>query len=410
MTFNFFEKNLKVTIESYSNIAKGVIFKSVLVKKVMIIYETMKGVHMKSKFSFKPSISIRQITEYLNTLSSGDLSKDDLKTNSKNKVGKLAQSTNILRNKLKELIGNISIASEVVKYQSEELTQTTDEVKNGADQISMTMAELAASSESQAHNASELSHAMANFATSVQNAHEYGEHIQESSNNVLEMTNLGSQLMIASTSQMAKIDKIVKESVEKVETLFQQSHEISKLVSVIKEVADQTNLLALNAAIEAARAGESGRGFSVVADEVRKLAEQTAASVSDITGIVNNIQDGFSVVTDSLQKGYTEVEMGTAQIETTNDTFNQISDSITEVVNDIQMLATNLSDISATSQEMNSSIQEIAATAEESAAGIEQTSASVQQANSSMEEVAESSTSLAKLAEELYDSISHFKL
>ncbi|WP_461180407.1 methyl-accepting chemotaxis protein [Virgibacillus kimchii] len=272
------------------------------------------------------------------------------------------------------------------------------------------MQELASGSETQANSSTELSSAMSDFAANVQEASDNGEQIKENTGKVLEMTEEGSQLMDNSNAQMEKIDQIVQDAVQKVEGLDTQSQEISTLVSVIKDIADQTNLLALNAAIEAARAGEHGKGFAVVADEVRKLAEQVAESVTDITGIVTNIQSESSVVTGSLQEGYKEVESGIVQIKATGEKFDGISTAISEVVDSIQTVTGNLSEVAATSQQMNSSIQEIASISEESAAGVEQTSAASQQTSSSMEEVAASADDLAKLAEDLNGLVRKFKL
>lgn len=352
---------------------------------------------------------LASLTSSVKRISDGDL-REPITVTSNDEIGQLATGINEMQGNLKNVITNVSTASDNLSSQSEELTQSASEVKSGSQQIATTMQELAEGTESQATHAGDLSTSMEAFSAKVNGAKDKGDIIYDSSNHVLGLTKEGSQLMNTSVKQMAVIDEIVKEAVNKVEGLDVESQKISKLVSVIKDIAEQTNLLALNAAIEAARAGEHGKGFAVVADEVRKLAEQVGVSVTDITGIVTNIQNESTDVAKSLQIGYTEVEKGTSQMKTTGETFVTINDAVEDMVKNIKSISENLTTMSSSSQEMSTSVEDIAAVAEESAAGVEETAASAQQASSSMEEVSGSSEELAKLAEELKELISQFKI
>src|SRR5699024_1064309 len=152
---------------------------------------------------------------------------------------------------------------------------------------------------------------------------------------VITLTNEGSELMSQSVTQMGKIDEIVSHSVQRVIGLDEKSEQISHLVDVVKGIADQTNLLSLNAAIEAARAGEHGRGFAVVAEEVGNLAEEVARSVMEITNIVTMIQSETDEVVETLNNGYREVQTGAKQIERTGENFNSIEYFITNMVENV---------------------------------------------------------------------------
>ncbi|MFB9826823.1 methyl-accepting chemotaxis protein [Lederbergia wuyishanensis] len=353
---------------------------------------------------------IKKVMERMKLIAGGDLSQELLTMKSRDEFAQLVVATNEMNGRIRELVSEINTVSERITGQSEELMQSANEVNSGSQQIAATMEELATGTELQASNATELAQIMVSFSETVQEANENGEKIQRASTDVLGMTNEGSRLMETSSQQMEKIDQIVQDAVEKVKGLDTKSQEISKLVSVIQEIADQTNLLALNAAIEAARAGEQGRGFAVVADEVRKLAEQVSKSVTDITGIVEGIQNESSVVTSSLEAGYEEVAEGTNKIESTKQTFEKISSAVSDMANNIKSVSDNIMHISSSSEKMQKSITEIAAISEESAAGTEETSASSEQISSSMEEVANNSADLAKLAERLNGLINRFKL
>lgn len=356
---------------------------------------------------------INKVVEKLTAISQGNLLSEPLTAKEKDETGKLAQASNIMQDRLKEIIQNISAVSEALSMNSTELSESAHEVMSGTDQVAVTMQELAEGAETQATSASDLATLMDSFSQKVLFTSKNGDQINRLSTQVLEQSTQGSELMTDSEKQMKKIDQLVLDSVNKVNRLDEETQEISKLVSIIQEIANQTNLLALNAAIEAARAGEEGKGFAVVAEEVRKLAEQVEVSVGDITGFVENIQVESKNVSHALLEGYKEVEEGTSKIQKTGETFNQITKTLDKMAKNISTINTNLSQVEESTDQMNQSIEEIASTSQESAAGVEETSAATEQINSSMEEVAGNGgkvTQLVLLSEDMKRVVSEFQI
>lgn len=88
-------------------------------------------------------------------------------------------------------------------------------------------------------------------------------------------------------SRARNSEGVVRDAVGVMGQISESSTRISRIVSVIEDIAFQTNLLALNAGVEAARAGEAGRGFAVVASEVRALAQRSSDAAREIGGLIS---------------------------------------------------------------------------------------------------------------------------
>jgi methyl-accepting chemotaxis protein len=150
---------------------------------------------------------------------------------------------------------------------------------------------------------------------------------------------------------------------------------IAERITVINDIAFQTNILALNAAVEAARAGDQGKGFAVVAAEVRKLAEKSKVAASEISEVSSNTLDAAKTAGKELEKLVPEI--------------NKTASLVQEITLSSQEQATGAIQINNAVQQLNTVTQQTALASEE---------------------IASRSDNLMRMAEELKEVISFFKL
>ncbi|NET56697.1 MAG: GAF domain-containing protein [Symploca sp. SIO2E6] len=201
----------------------------------------------------------------------------------------------------------------------------------------------------------------------------------------------GGRAMERSVENILSLRATVAQTAKKVKRLGESSQQISKVVSLINQIALQTNLLAINAGIEAARAGEEGQGFAVVAEEVGELAARSAAATKEIEQIVENIQQGTAEVVEAMELGTTQVVEGTHLVEDAKQSLSQIvevsykidqlvqsiknatvsgaqtSQTVTELMKDIALVSERTSD---STRAISRSLQETVGIAQELQASV----------------------------------------
>lgn len=354
--------------------------------------------------------NLKMVVEMANHIAKGNLTVEKISINGQDEIGQLSKSMNIMRDNLKSLIGKIANVSDNVMVQSEKFTKYADEVQLGSKQIASTMQELSNGSEEQANSTTDLSEQMNLFLSEISNVVENFEKVKSCSGKMLSHTDHGIESMTNLIDKMKLIDESIKRSVGMVRGLDNKTGSIAKLISVIQDIAAQTNLLALNAAIEAARAGQHGKGFAVVADEVRKLAEQVTNSITNITTIINDIQNESKQVLKSLENGYEMVSEGTNQTIMTGELFKKLEGTINDVSKQIESSTVTFKSIYQQTTSMSTSIENIASVSQQSAAGVQEVSATADQSNHSMKEVAISAKSLESQSKTLKNLIQKFNV
>ncbi|WP_370538892.1 GAF domain-containing protein [Synechococcus elongatus] len=201
---------------------------------------------------------------------------------------------------------------------------STQKVNASLDSDANSMQRLAADSQSQAEKIKQTLNAVAEMSNSIVAVSNTANQAAEVARKSSETAISSGQTMDETVRSILHLRETVAETAKKVKRLGESSQQISKVISLINQIALQTNLLAINASIEAARAGEEGRGFAVVAEEVGELATRSAAATKEIEQIVEAIQQETNEVVTAMETGTSQVVEGTQLVETAKKNLEEI--------------------------------------------------------------------------------------
>ncbi len=315
----------------------------------------------------------------------GDLADGDLTVHAEvreNITGAIADSINYTIDSLRDLVTGINRASEQV-----------NSATGAAQGTSVALLEAA---EMQSQQITETSEAVNNMTRSILQVSTNASQASQVAQRSLEAATQGSQAVQNTIAGMNGIREQIQETSKRIKRLGESSQEIGEIVELISDITEQTNILALNAAIQAASAGEAGRGFTVVAEEVQRLAERSSEATKQIGAIVKTIQTDTNSAVAAMEKSTEGVVEGARLSDEAGRALTEIETVTNNLARLIQSISAATEAQTQVASVVSSNMKQIQEITTLTTEGTKQTTASVGE--------------LTKLAEELRESVSGFKL
>ncbi|NJM73929.1 MAG: GAF domain-containing protein [Scytonema sp. RU_4_4] len=213
--------------------------------------------------------------------------------------------------------GEIGTVADFFNSIIESLRQIVTAVKKAAQEVNLSVGENSYATQQLADEALEQAQEITRTLAEVNQMSLSIQAVANSAHQAAEVACTASDIAAVSEAAMdhtvrsiLNLHQTVTETADKVNHLSESSKQISKVVSLINQIALQTNLLSINASLEIARAGNENRGLAVVADEIGQLAAQSAQATVEIQHILENIQVETSHVVKAMELGRSEVVEG----------------------------------------------------------------------------------------------------
>ena len=325
-------------------------------------------------------------------------------------VGSLHNSFCSMATGLRTLIKTTAETAQKLAAASDELSHSSDQSARGAQHTAEAITKITGDAVEQDAVVSESMDTVDGITRAMNEITGSIADVSASAQRVATATTEGQQGLGIAVKGMEVLDESAKGVAEAVTALYDSSKRISEIVEMISSIAGQTNLLALNAAIEAARAGEQGRGFAVVAEEVRKLAEQSANSSQEITALITDNANRIETTVKVMQGQKERVEEGVAQVNEASEKFDRIASVVQELAAQIEHIHQSTEGIKTGSERMVGSVETIKKVSASVHREAENVAAVSEEQAASMEEIAAASQTLAKLAQDLQQSVGRFRV
>lgn len=376
---------------------------------IIIIISTVFVVFIVVGFMKVVLSSLNTVSTAVNAVAEGNLNIV-VESTGKDEIAKLGIKFNAMVGSLRELVKEISEASNIIYNGSENIANNLSSTSASISQISATTQELASGATEQARCAENAVKLMDDLGSDIDNISSRVHSMHTLTNEVTEISNASLATIEALNEKTEENTNIIEEVKENIHSLNNSAYEIRDIIDIIGNISTQINLLSLNAAIESARAGEHGKGFAVVADEIRKLAEQSQLATKNIGLIVKVIQKKTDNTVLSMEKSSNFMIKLSEMIEKVGQSFIQIVLSQNEIYQSSKMIHELAENAKIKKSNVFEVILEVSAITEQSTEAIQQTSTSIEEHSSIIEEISSQSQELTALSDRLAYLIKKFEI
>ncbi|OHX20665.1 methyl-accepting chemotaxis protein [Chromobacterium sphagni] len=280
-------------------------------------------------------------------------------------IGKMATAFNELMSRLQQSF--------------QEIRHSVSTMESAIVHMADSSGHIAHSSVQQSESASAMAAAVEQVTVSINHVADRAREANLQAREAGEIADRGSRVVMGTVDGISAVAESIHGAAERIGRLREDSDTIATVLGVIKDIADQTNLLALNAAIEAARAGEMGRGFAVVADEVRKLAERTASSTTEISGVIDKMQQGTQAAVNGMQQVVERVNMEAEKARGASEAIQQIKTNSAQGVQLVAEISDSIVEQGSASNTIAQKVEQIAQMAEANSKASSDSASSAQQ-------------------------------